>query len=126
MNNGKLTKIIYPIMLGYTVLAALVPSAFAFGLTNPISGVSDLRDLINNLLNWMMGFIGIIAVVYLMMAGFKYVTAGGDSKKAQEAKEGITQAIIGIAIAVIGYLLVSLVFEVLQVNKDITKNALGQ
>ncbi len=121
--KSQIKKIAYPVMLAFTFFGYYINTASATALTNPIPSVTDLRDLINNLLNWMMGFIGVIAVVYLMYAGFKYVTAGGDSKKAQEAKEGITQAIIGIAIAVIGYLLVSLVFTVLGVDKNVSKNA---
>jgi hypothetical protein len=113
--------------LGVSFIAGISPTfaaaATPFTLVNPIQGVTDLRDLINNLLNYMMGFIGIIAVVFMLYSGFKYVTAGGDSKKAGEAKEGITHAVIGIAIAVIGYLLVSLVFTMLGVNKQITQNA---
>ncbi len=103
--------------------AAPAAASSTFSLTNPIQGVTDLRVLINNLLNYMMGFIGVLAVIYMLLAGVKYVTAGGDSKKAGEAKEGITHAIIGIAIAVIGYLAVNLVFSLLGVNKNIVTNA---
>jgi threonine/homoserine/homoserine lactone efflux protein len=63
-----------------------------------------------------------VAVIYLIWAGFKYVTAGGDSKQAGEAKEGITHAIIGLAIAFIGYLLVQFVYTALQVDQGIQDN----
>jgi hypothetical protein len=119
----KLNKTLVALQtLGVSFIVGIAPS-LAFTLTNPISGVTDLRILINTLLNYMMGFIGVIAVVFLLLAGFKYVTAGGDAKKAGEAKEGITHAVIGIAIAVIGYLIVNLVFDLLGVNQGIRTNA---
>ena len=61
----------------------------------------------------MIAFVGVIAVLYMMMSGFKYVTAGGDAKKAGEAKEGITHALIGIAITLVAYLLVDQVYSML-------------
>ena len=41
-----------------------------------------------------------IAVILLIVAGIKYMNAGGDSAKAEEARNGIINALIGIAIVV--------------------------
>jgi len=41
-----------------------------------------------------------IAVILLIVAGIKYMTAGGDEGKAGEAKTGIINALIGIVIVV--------------------------
>ena len=41
-----------------------------------------------------------IAVLLLIVAGIKYITAGGDEAKAGEAKKGIINALIGIVIVV--------------------------
>lgn len=111
-------KVMYPLMLGYAVLAAVSP-AFASNL-NPISGTTDFKDLLDKLVSTVLGFLGIIATLYLIYAGFKYVTAGGDSKKAGEAKEGITHAIIGIVVALIGYLLVKFIFSMVGATSNVS------
>jgi len=102
-------------MLGYSILAVAAPT-LAADFESPLEGINSLGTLIDVVMTFLMGFIGVIAVVYLVYSGFKYVTAGGDSKKAGEAKEGITHAIIGIAIALIGFLLVDQVFKLLNFN----------
>ncbi len=49
-----------------------------------------------------------IAIILLIVAGIKYMTAGGDENKAAEARKGIQNAIIGIVIVVSAYFLISL------------------
>lgn len=41
---------------------------------------------------------GVIAVLMIMWAGFKYVTAGGDTKQIGEATEALKYAVIGAAL----------------------------
>jgi hypothetical protein len=45
-----------------------------------------------------MGFLGIIAVVIILLGGFKWMTAGGDESKVEEAKKLMTAGVIGLAI----------------------------
>ena len=47
----------------------------------------------------------IIAFVYLLIAGFQYITSGGDAAKATTARQGIINALIGILVILISYLL---------------------
>ncbi|MBI4948348.1 hypothetical protein HY844_02230 [Candidatus Berkelbacteria bacterium] len=49
------------------------------------------------------------AFIYLLIAGFQYITAGGDSAKVDGARKGITNALIGIIIIMISYLLLRFV-----------------
>jgi hypothetical protein len=41
-----------------------------------------------------------IAIILLIVSGIKYMTSGGDAEKANDAKRGIINAIIGIVIVV--------------------------
>jgi len=86
-------------------------------IANPL-GATTPEQLLQLIVRILLGLIGFVAVIYLIWAGFKYVTAGGDSKKAGEAKEGITHAIIGLIVAFVGYLLVELVYSLLGVSSD--------
>ncbi len=44
---------------------------------------------------------GIAAVILIILAGFQFVTSGGDSKKVQQARDTILYAVIGIVIVLI-------------------------
>jgi len=59
-----------------------------------------LSGLISKLVNWGLGIVGIIAVIYLIYGGVIYITAGGDAEKAGKGRVAITNAIIGIIIII--------------------------
>jgi len=87
--------------------------------TNP-SGFDDLGQFINRLIEFGIAFIAVVAVLYIILNGFNYILAGGDQKKAAAARSGIQNAIIGVIIAVIAYLVVKLVLvNLLNVNTSL-------
>ena len=46
----------------------------------------------------MLSLLGIVAVVIILLGGFKWMTAGGNDDKVEEAKKLILSGIIGLAI----------------------------
>lgn len=75
-----------------------------FGL-NPVNagvggtlGNKDLRTVIGNIINVALSLLGVVAVVIILIGGFKWMTAGGSEDKVEEAKKMIFQGIIGLAI----------------------------
>ncbi|MDF1497394.1 MAG: pilin [Patescibacteria group bacterium] len=70
---------------------------------------SDLRQTIANIINVALGFLGIIAVVIVLVGGFKYMIAGGDEGKTKEARGWIISGIIGLAIILSGWAITSFV-----------------
>lgn len=61
-------------------------------------GNQDIRTTIASIINVLMGLLGIIAVVIILLGGFKWMTAGGNEDKVGEAKKLIMQGIIGLVI----------------------------
>lgn len=86
----------------------LLPSDFgeATGL-----GTGDLQDTIGYIIRAALGFLGIIAVVIILIGGFKWMTAQGSEDKVQEAKKLIIAGIIGLAIILSAYAIASFVIE---------------
>jgi len=60
----------------------------------------DLPQLIGNIINVVLGFMGIILLGYLLYAGFLWMTSGGEDKKVDQAKTMIRNAIVGLVIIV--------------------------
>jgi hypothetical protein len=50
--------------------------------------------------------IGIVAVIMIMVAGFRYITAAGDSSKITSAKNTLIYAIVGLVVAATSQVLV--------------------
>lgn len=61
-------------------------------------GGGDVRQTAARLINVALGFLGIIAVVIVLIGGFKYMVSGGNEDKTSEARRLILSGIIGLAI----------------------------
>ncbi|MFZ6015552.1 MAG: pilin [Patescibacteria group bacterium] len=72
---------------------------------------SDLRATVANIINVALGFLGIIAVIIVLIGGFKYMIAGGDESKTKEARGWIISGIIGLAIILSGWAITSFVIS---------------
>lgn len=69
-------------------------STSASGFSNPIKA-NDLSTLLTDLLKVVTTIGAVVVVFFLILAGFKYVTARGDSKKISEAHNTLTWTVIG-------------------------------
>lgn len=61
-------------------------------------GKQDPRIIISKIINTIMLFLGIIAVVLVLVAGFKWMTAAGNEDQVSSAKNLLGQAAIGLVI----------------------------
>lgn len=80
---------------------------------------ADLPSIIGKIISAALGFLGIVLLGYLLFAGFLWMTSGGESEKADQAKKMIQNAIIGLVIIVSAYAISSFVLKALL-------NATGQ
>ncbi len=72
-----------------------------------VDGSVDLITLIGRIVNIVFGFLGVILLGYILYAGYLWMTAGGDPKQIQQAKDTIRNAIIGLAIFVSSFAIVT-------------------
>ncbi|MBI5254494.1 hypothetical protein HY932_01800 [Candidatus Falkowbacteria bacterium] len=74
-------------------------------------GQTDLRTGIGGIIKVALSFLGVIAIVIVLIGGFKYMTAGGKDEKTKDAKNWIISGIIGIAIILSAYAITTFVVE---------------
>ena len=72
-------------------------------------GTQDVRTTIASIIRTAMGLLGIVAVVIILIGGFKWMTAGGNEDQVGEAKKWIFSGVIGLAIILSAYALASFV-----------------
>lgn len=72
------------------------------------SGVPKTIKAVTNILSY---FVGILAVIMIIIAGFKYITSNGNTESVASAKSTLIYALIGIAIAVLAQFFVSFVLS---------------
>jgi hypothetical protein len=74
-------------------------------------GSGDIRQTAARIINVALGFLGIIAVVIVLLGGFKYMIAGGNEEKTGEARKLIVSGIIGLAIILSAWAITSFVIS---------------
>jgi type IV secretory pathway VirB2 component (pilin) len=98
---------------GDTILDGLNTTA---GSTELPQGTTDLKATIGTIIQVFLGFLGIIAVVIIIYAGFTWMTAGGDDTKVGNAKKLIINATVGIVIILAAYIITSFIITEVQTS----------
>lgn len=99
-------------LLTSTAGAQLInPGDVPQNISQATGGESSARALVLNIVNFFLGFLGIIAVIMIIYGGIMYVTAAGDQTKIDNAKKIIMYAIVGIIIVLISFALVNTVIQ---------------
>lgn len=73
-----------------------------------------LGDIIINVMNWLLVLVGIVGVISFVIAGILYLTAAGDDSKAKTAKQAMTYSIVGMVVALMGYVIIQAVDSMLN------------
>jgi hypothetical protein len=74
-------------------------------------GVQDPRDIAANVIKIILAFLGIIAVVIILLGGFKWMTAAGNEEGVEEAKKILMAGVIGLAIVLAAWGIASFVLN---------------
>jgi len=84
------------------------------------SVVTDQKasEYIQKIVSYILTFTAIIAVLYIIYAGFNILTGSGDEEKMKKSKSIITYVILGIVIMFLAYSIVTFIFEVLDRNTE--------
>lgn len=69
----------------------------------------DLVSQIQVITNTMLFAIGVVAVIMLIIGGFRYVFSAGNQQNVTAAKDTILYAVIGIVVALLAYAIVNFV-----------------
>ena len=55
--------------------------------------------------------VGIVAVIMIIVGGFKYITSGGESSKVSGAQSTILYAVVGLVVVVLAQIIVHFVLN---------------
>jgi cytochrome bd-type quinol oxidase subunit 2 len=63
----------------------------------------DIYAIVGQIINIALGLVGFVLLGYLLLAGYLWMTAGGEDKQVQRAKDMIKNAVIGLVIIVAAF-----------------------
>ena len=78
-----------------------------------IAGSGSLTQLAAKVVVYLLYFAGIVAVIFVIIGGYKYMTAGGNEETATKGRKTMTQAIIGLVIVILAYVIITAVVNFL-------------
>ncbi len=75
-------------------------------IPNPVTAFQP-GDLLGNIINALLLWGGAIAVLFVMIGGFRYIFSMGNEEGADKARQTVLYAILGLIIIFLAYLAVS-------------------
>ena len=74
-------------------------------VSNGVATIKGFECLFQNILQIIVGAAGLSFFAMFIVGGFKYLTSGGDSKKAAAASSTLTMAVIGVVGVIVSWLI---------------------
>lgn len=84
-----------------------VPLPSIVGLTS-----KSITKIVNNAIVWLLGAVASLAILFIVIGGIYYITASGDERRMDTAKNIITYAIMGLFLVAIAYAIIITVNKV--------------
>lgn len=67
----------------------------------PVAVPKSINEVISGITGWIMGIIALVATMFLVIGGLRYMAAGGDPAQVEQAKGNVKSALVGYALAVL-------------------------
>jgi len=74
-----------------------------------VATLKCIPAVLSNVVDWAIGLAGLTAVFFIIFAGFKFLTSGGDPKQVEGARKTMTYAIAGLIIIFIAFAIIKLI-----------------
>lgn len=83
-----------------------------------IAGADTVVGLVTIILKALLFLGGIIAVVFIVIGGFWYMTAGGDEEQVEKGRKALVNAAIGLVVIILAYTMVTIITNALTGSID--------
>lgn len=78
---------------------------------SPTDGTATVKRVIKTVVDILLFLVGSFAVIMMVIAGFRFVTANGDANTVSQAKNTIIYSVIGIVVAVMSWAIVNFILQ---------------
>ena len=90
-----------------------IAGSAAVGMPTPLAGIS-IQKLIGRIIQYLLGFSGVIALVMFIYGGLSWMTAQGNQEKLTKARNTLVWSVIGLILIFASYALTKFVLDLLQ------------
>lgn len=104
-----------------TLISLLVMPVLAFAQTEqeqipaaPFEDIGGLLGIAEDIGNWIFTGLLILAAIFLVIAGYFFVTAGGNPENVNKARQMLINALIGVAVGLAARGLIAVITNLIQ------------
>lgn len=104
----------------FAVLTVPAAASAAWSTAAPTGATTlptgSISGIISNIMNWLLGLLGVFAIIGFVISGILYLTAAGDEAQQKKAKAQMTWSIMGVLVALAGWVVVLAVQNLLNAS----------
>lgn len=109
---NKVTLPIYSLLLISSPALAITSPSVTDKVKAPDADADTVKELIDKVSTWVLGFAAAVAVLFIIWAGLQMVTAAGNKERYEAAKKTLTYAVVGLIIIVLALAIVTFVTRI--------------
>lgn len=94
------------------------------GNVGGLIGSSTVFEVVAIVLQWLLTLAGVVATIFLIIGGYRYITAAGNEEQAEKGKKTLINSIIGIAVVVLSIAIVTIITNTLGSTEPLGKGKL--
>ncbi len=95
-------------------LAKAFDCGTAKGIFCPVTAYTEITKFIIVAMQYLFSVIALFCLLFMIIAGIKYITSAGSEEKITSAKNSMTSAAFGLIIAVMAYAILSIINMILN------------
>ncbi len=73
----------------------------------------DIQSVTKRVIDWALYIAAIVAVIYIIIGGYFYITSAGNATQAGKGKSTLVNALIGLTLIILSYVIVQIVYNFL-------------
>jgi hypothetical protein len=97
--QNKMFLPVFLVLLGFATKFASAGMNLGLGYGDNIGlGTNNPVQIVTALINIVLTFLGLLAIIIVLIAGFRWMTAGGDTAKVESAKKWLVNGLVGMVL----------------------------
>jgi len=113
INLVKVLEVLLAVVIVLTPFAVIravgVDPSYCNSAFQNCNAGNSVGGLIRTVINWLLGIAFGVAILFLIIGGFWYVVSAGNEETAEKGKSTAVNAIIGIVIIILSYVVINVV-----------------
>lgn len=102
-------SLLFLLLIALPVWAVTLPTTTETGLSD-----KSINDILTNVLSWMLGIIGVVALISFAVSGIMYLVSTGNDDLIKKAKSTMQYSIMGVVVALAALVIIQFIDSALN------------